>query len=122
MIDGVLLRCPRCDELLDERAIEGSPGYFSVSDPYFECQDCGTAVSNNNITMVCIKCSNKYTTVQAYYLNSVSYSPVRGVSVKPHSEPPQAIKERMKEKYQPEPTPEPVEPEPVMEKAPESEP
>jgi len=117
-IDGVLLRCPRCDELLDERAIEGTSGYFSVSDPYFECQDCGTSVSKNNLTMVCIKCSNKHTTVQASYLNSVSYTLAQGVSVKPQSEPPKSIQQRMKEKYssepvvEKEPTPEP-EPEPI---------
>ena len=96
-IDGVLLRCPRCDELLDERALEGTSGYFSVSDPYFECQDCGTSVSKNNLTLVCIKCSNKYTTVQASYLNSVSYSLAQGVSVKPQSAPPKSIQQRMEE-------------------------
>ena len=101
-VDGVLLRCPRCDGLLDERALEGTSGYFSISDPYFECQDCGTNVSKNNLTMVCIKCSNKYTTVQASYLNSVSYVLAQGVSVKPQAEPPKSIQQRMKEKYQPE--------------------
>ncbi len=115
-IDGVLLRCPRCDELLDERAIEGTSGYFSVSDPYFECQDCETAVSKNNLTMVCIKCSNKYTTVQASYLNSVSYTLAQGVSVKPQSEPPKSIQQRMKAKYKSEPV---VEKEPAPEAEPE---
>ena len=128
-IDGVLLRCPRCDELLDERAIEGTSGYFSVSDPYFECQDCGTAVSKNNLTMVCIKCSNKYTTVQASYLNSVSYVLAQGVSVKPQAEPPKSIQQRMKEKYDPEsieekepatkPEPEPIPVREVVEEKPE---
>ncbi len=100
-IDGVLLRCPRCDELLDEKALEGTPGYFSISDPYFECHDCGTAVSKNNITMVCIKCKNKYTTVQAAYLNSVSYILASGVPVKPHAHPPKKITEKIEEKEQP---------------------
>ena len=72
-IDGILLRCPRCHETLDETNIEGNPSYYSISDPYFECQSCGSAVSKNNLIMICIKCNKKYTTIEAIYLNSVSY-------------------------------------------------
>ncbi len=96
-IDGVLLHCPRCDELLDEKAAEGTSGYFSVSDPYFECQDCGTAVSKSNITMVCIKCSNKYTFVQASYLNSVSYVLASVIPEKIHKLPPKTIQEKIED-------------------------
>ncbi len=96
-IDGVLLRCPRCDEQLDEKALEGTSGYFSVSDLYFECQDCGTAVSKSNITMVCIKCNNKYTTVQASYLNSVSYVLASVIPEKTHRPPPKTIQEKIEE-------------------------
>lgn len=72
-IEGLLLRCPRCNELLDEDAPDGTPGYYSISDSHFECNDCGTSVSKNNLKMVCLKCSSKFTSVQASYLNSVSY-------------------------------------------------
>ncbi len=96
-IDGVLLRCPRCNELLDEKALEGTPGYYSVSDPYFECQDCGTAVSKNNLTMVCIKCSNKFTTVQAAYLNSVTYALASNTPAASKSRSPKTIEERRRE-------------------------
>ena len=94
-IDGLLLRCPRCDELLDEKALEGTSGYFSISDPYFECHDCGAAVSKNNITMVCVKCKNKYTTIQAAYLNSVSYILAPGVAIKHNELPPKKLAEKV---------------------------
>jgi CheY-like chemotaxis protein/Zn finger protein HypA/HybF involved in hydrogenase expression len=102
-IDGVLLRCPRCDEQLEEKALKGTPGYFSVSDQYFECQDCGTAVSKNNILMVCIKCSHKYTTIQASFLNSVSYVLASTAPVKTHTRPPKTIQEKNIGKTKPQP-------------------
>lgn len=117
-IDGVLLRCPRCGELLDEKALEGTPGYFSVSDPYFECQDCGTAVSKSNLTMVCIKCSHKYTTIQAAYLNSVLYSLASNAPVVSKSRPPKTIEERRREIQQKETVEEP-EPSPMEEETPQ---
>jgi len=73
-IEGLLLRCPRCNELLDEDAPEGTPGFYSVSDTNFECQDCGESVTKNSLKMVCLKCNTKFTSVQTHYLNSVSYS------------------------------------------------
>ncbi|TFH17281.1 hypothetical protein E4H04_05250 [Candidatus Bathyarchaeota archaeon] len=97
-IDGILLRCPRCDELLDEKATEGTSGYFNMSDTYFECQDCGIAVSKSNITKICIKCNNKYTTVQASYLNSVSYVLASVVPEKAHKRPPKTIQEKIEER------------------------
>jgi len=73
-VEGLLLRCPRCNELLDEDAPEGTPGFYSVSDTNFECQDCGTSVSKNNLKMICLKCNTKFNSSQTHYLNSVSYS------------------------------------------------
>ena len=73
-VEGLLLRCPRCNELLDEDSPEGTPGFYSVSDTNFECQECGTSVSKNNLKMVCLKCNTKFSSSQTYYLNSVSYS------------------------------------------------
>ncbi len=73
-IEGMLLRCPRCNELLDEDAPEGTPGYYSISDTNFECQDCGVSVSKNNLKMVCLKCNTKFTSIQTSYLNSVAYN------------------------------------------------
>ena len=73
-VEGLLLRCPRCNELLDEDAPEGTPGFYSVSDTNFECQDCGTSVSKNNLKMVCLKCNTKFSSSQTHYLNSVSYA------------------------------------------------
>ena len=95
---GVSLRCPRCDEQLDENATEGTPRYFIISDPYFECQDCSTVVSKNNIINICVKCNQKFTNIQASYLNSVSYVLAPNVHVKPCEKPPKTLKEREEEK------------------------
>ena len=73
-IDGMDLRCPRCETVLDPDAPEGSPEYYSVSDTHFECQECGESISKTNHLFVCVKCGKKYTSFQSSFMNSVSYS------------------------------------------------
>lgn len=73
-IKGITLQCPRCGVFLDFESEEGSLGYFSVGDSYFECQDCGSSASKNNIILVCVKCNNRYVPSDASFLSSVTYS------------------------------------------------
>lgn len=73
-INGMTLKCPQCGVFLDFEAEEGDSGYFNVGDSYFECQDCGSSASKNNVILVCVKCNSRYRPSEASFLSSVTYS------------------------------------------------
>ncbi|TFH46582.1 MAG: hypothetical protein E4G94_02100 [ANME-2 cluster archaeon] len=81
-IDGVILRCPRCKSILNEKALEGDPEYFNVSDTYFKCQDCGTPISKSQNILICIKCNHKFSSIQGSLFSMISYILISDFKIK----------------------------------------
>ena len=73
-INGIELRCPRCKLNLNNEAVKGESGYYTISDSYFRCRDCGTRISKKDYDLICVKCNTRYDEVEASYLFSISYT------------------------------------------------
>ena len=82
--DGVLIRCPNCECILNENAQEGEPEYFSISDPYFICSNCGTILQQNNYFLICGKCKHMFSSVQAHILSIITYSIKPEIKIEQH--------------------------------------
>ena len=63
-LDGINLRCPSCNEMielnddLDESLIS--------SQSYFVCSECNRKVLQSDVNMICLKCRHKYSPEEAY--------------------------------------------------------
>lgn len=68
------LTCPHCNELLDPKASEGTPGFYKVTTSRLVCEECGTNVIKNNPLYICSKCNQVYSANEASYINSISYT------------------------------------------------
>ena len=69
-VDGFRLRCPSCGEPLNETTTGKD---WSVSDPYYECQECGSVVSKDSMRHVCKRCRSVYTPSEASIKNPVGF-------------------------------------------------
>ncbi|MCW4050897.1 MAG: response regulator [Candidatus Bathyarchaeota archaeon] len=69
-MDVFKLTCPSCEQTLDESKVGED---FSISDPYYECQDCDSLVPKNSLGLICNKCSKIFLPRDSNFTNPVGY-------------------------------------------------
>jgi CheY-like chemotaxis protein len=72
-LDGLHMRCPRCNEKLTTTNFKKLPESFIIDGPFFFCQDCGNHSNNHRNQFNCIQCKTKFSDEETDYKNLNGY-------------------------------------------------